>query len=143
MRAKTLHVLEYDKIIEMLKNQASSEMTRRVISELQPVSDARQIREKQQETTEAVRLITAKGPLPVGGFYDIEGIVSFARKGGVLQRTGHTEAVVDLAKLCGHTPAGAMCEIMTPDGHMARRDYLREFANKHYIKFISVAELIA
>ena len=66
-----------------------------------------------------------------------------ARKGGVLQRTGHTEAVVDLARLCGHTPAGAMCEIMTPDGHMARRDYLREFANKHNIKFISVAELIS
>ena len=51
-----------------------------------------------------------------------------ARKGGVLQRTGHTEAVVDLARLCGHTPAGAMCEIMTPDGHMARRDYILEFA---------------
>lgn len=66
-----------------------------------------------------------------------------ARKGGVLQRTGHTEAVVDLARLCGHRPAGIMCEIMTEDGHMARRDYLREFANKHGIKFISVAELIA
>jgi len=66
-----------------------------------------------------------------------------ARKGGVLQRTGHTEAVVDLARLCGHIPAGVMCEVMTSDGHMARRDYLREFANKHNIKFISVAELIA
>ena len=66
-----------------------------------------------------------------------------ARKGGVLQRTGHTEAVVDLAKLCGHTPAGVMCEIMTEDGHMARRDYLRQFADKHNLKFISVAELIA
>ncbi len=66
-----------------------------------------------------------------------------ARKGGVLQRTGHTEAVVDLARLCGHIQAGPMCEIMTEDGHMARRDYLREFADKHGIKFISVAELIA
>lgn len=66
-----------------------------------------------------------------------------ARSGGVLVRTGHTEAVTDLAKLCGHVPAGAMCEIMTPDGHMARRDYLREFANEHKIKFISVADLIA
>ena len=66
-----------------------------------------------------------------------------ARKGGVLQRTGHTEAVVDLARLCGHVQAGAMCEIMTKDGHMARRDYLRQFADEHGIKFISVAELIA
>ncbi|MBE7709716.1 MAG: bifunctional 3,4-dihydroxy-2-butanone-4-phosphate synthase/GTP cyclohydrolase II [Cyanobacteria bacterium SIG32] len=66
-----------------------------------------------------------------------------ARPGGVLQRTGHTETVVDMAKLCGHTPAGVMCEIMNEDGHMMRRDDLRKFANKHNIKFISVAELIA
>lgn len=66
-----------------------------------------------------------------------------ARPGGVLQRTGHTEAVVDLARLCGHVAAGPMCEIMTKDGHMARRDYLRQFADEHGIKFISVAELIA
>ena len=66
-----------------------------------------------------------------------------ARKGGVLQRTGHTEAVVDLAKLCGHTPAGVMCEIMAEDGHMARRDDLKKFADKHGIKFITVSDLIA
>ena len=66
-----------------------------------------------------------------------------ARKGGVLTRTGHTEAVVDLAKLCGHIPAGPMCEIMAEDGYMAKRDQLYEFAKKHGIKFISVAELIA
>ncbi len=66
-----------------------------------------------------------------------------ARKGGVLTRTGHTEAVVDLARLCGHIPAGPMCEIMSKDGHMAKRDELYEFAQKHGIKFISVAELIA
>ncbi len=66
-----------------------------------------------------------------------------ARKGGVLTRTGHTEAVVDLARLCGHIPAGPMCEIMGKDGHMAKRDELYEFAQKYGIKFISVAELIA
>lgn len=66
-----------------------------------------------------------------------------AKVGGVLERSGHTEAVVDLAKICGHRPAGVMCEVMAPDGHMARRDYLREFANKHGLKFISVAQLIA
>ena len=66
-----------------------------------------------------------------------------ARKGGVLVRAGHTEAVVDLAHLCGHTSAGVMCEIMADDGHMARRDYLREFALKHNLKFITVSDLIA
>jgi 3,4-dihydroxy-2-butanone-4-phosphate synthase len=66
-----------------------------------------------------------------------------ARRGGVLQRTGHTEAVVDLAKLCGHIQAGPMCEIMDEDGHMMRRDHLRKFADKYGIKFISVAELIS
>ena len=60
-----------------------------------------------------------------------------ARRGGVLERTGHTEAVVDLARLCNHRPAGVMCEVMAPDGHMARRDYLRKFADEHGMKFIS------
>ena len=84
MKRKTLQTLEYDKIIQMLKEQAGSEMTRKVISELAPVFDVRRIRDLQQETTEAVRLIDAKGPLPIGGFYDIGGMVSFTCKGGVL-----------------------------------------------------------
>ena len=84
MKEKTLQVLEYGKIIQMLKELAGSEMTRNVISELAPVFDAADIRDRQQETTEAVRLIQAKGPLPIGGFYDISGPVSFACKGGVL-----------------------------------------------------------
>lgn len=66
-----------------------------------------------------------------------------SRRGGVLERIGHTEAVVDLARLAGHVAAGAMCEIMTEDGHMARRDELKEFAQKYDIKFISVADLVA
>lgn len=66
-----------------------------------------------------------------------------AKEGGVLQRTGHTEASVDLARLAGHFPAGVMCEIMNSDGTMARRDDLKEFANKNNIKFITVAQLIA
>lgn len=65
-----------------------------------------------------------------------------ARKGGVLERTGHTETAVDLAKICSHAPAGVMCEIMMDDGQMARRDDLRRFANHHDIKFVSVAQLI-
>lgn len=66
-----------------------------------------------------------------------------AKNGGVLERTGHTEAVVDLAKICNHRQAGLMCEVIAPDGHMARRDYLREFADKFGLKFITVSELIA
>ncbi|MBR2069076.1 MAG: 3,4-dihydroxy-2-butanone-4-phosphate synthase [Candidatus Gastranaerophilales bacterium] len=65
-----------------------------------------------------------------------------AREGGVLERIGHTEAVVDLAKLSSLPPAGAMCEIMTPDGHMARRDYILEFAKSQNIKVITVADLV-
>ena len=65
-----------------------------------------------------------------------------ARKGGVLKRCGHTETVVDLAMMCGHKPAGVMCEILADDGKMARRDDLHLFAKKHNIKFITVADLI-
>ena len=66
-----------------------------------------------------------------------------ARKGGVLKRCGHTEAVVDLAILCGHREAGVMCEIMKEDGNMARRDDLFEFAHKFGFKIITVADLVA
>lgn len=66
-----------------------------------------------------------------------------SRNGGVLQRAGHTETVVDLARLSGHIPAGVMCEIMNEDGSMARRDELMKFAQKHNIKFITVEDLIA
>ena len=84
MEEKTLNILEYNKIIEMLRDKAGSEMTKKVISEIRPLNDATEIREKLSETTEAVRLINFKGPLPVGGFYDIAESVSFARKGGTL-----------------------------------------------------------
>ncbi len=65
-----------------------------------------------------------------------------ARKGGVLKRTGHTEAVVDLAILAGLYPAGALCEIMDDDGNMARTPRLLEFAKKHGLKIITIADLI-
>ena len=65
-----------------------------------------------------------------------------AREGGVLERIGHTEAVVDLSKLSGLTPAGVMCEIMMPDGNMARRDYILDFAKKNNIRVITVADLV-
>jgi 3,4-dihydroxy 2-butanone 4-phosphate synthase/GTP cyclohydrolase II len=63
-------------------------------------------------------------------------------EGGVLRRTGHTEASVDLSKLAGLYPAAVICEIMDDDGHMMRLPQLVEFAKKHGIKLISIASLI-
>ncbi len=66
-----------------------------------------------------------------------------ARPGGVLRRAGHTEASVDLARLAGLTPAAVICEIMKPDGEMARLPDLAEFRKKHNLKWGTVADLIA
>jgi 3,4-dihydroxy 2-butanone 4-phosphate synthase/GTP cyclohydrolase II len=66
-----------------------------------------------------------------------------ARKGGVLVRTGQTEGSVDLARLAGLKPAGVICEIMREDGEMARRPELEEFAKKHGLILLSVADMIA
>ncbi len=66
-----------------------------------------------------------------------------ARDGGVLVRTGHTEAAVDLARLAGLNPSGVICEIMNDDGTMARRDDLIAFAQFHGLKIATIADLIA
>jgi 3,4-dihydroxy 2-butanone 4-phosphate synthase/GTP cyclohydrolase II len=66
-----------------------------------------------------------------------------AKDGGVLERPGHTEASVDLARLAGFTPVGVICEIMNPDGSMARYPDLCELADKHDLKMISIADLIS
>jgi 3,4-dihydroxy 2-butanone 4-phosphate synthase/GTP cyclohydrolase II len=65
-----------------------------------------------------------------------------AREGGVLVRCGQTEASVDLARLAGRYPAGVICEVMNEDGTMARMPQLIDFAAKHELKLISVADLI-
>ena len=66
-----------------------------------------------------------------------------SRAGGVLVRTGHTEATTDLCKLAGLPPVGLCCEIMKDDGHMARVPDLIKFVRKHQMVFITVAELVA
>lgn len=66
-----------------------------------------------------------------------------AVEGGVLQRAGHTEAAVDLARLAGLTPAGAICELVNDDGSMMRAPVCREFADQHDLLMISIADLIA
>jgi 3,4-dihydroxy 2-butanone 4-phosphate synthase/GTP cyclohydrolase II len=65
-----------------------------------------------------------------------------AREGGVLVRAGHTEGVVDLARLAGLPPYGVLCEIMNEDGSMSRLPELKEFAAHHHIRMISIKDLI-
>jgi len=66
-----------------------------------------------------------------------------AREGGVLVRAGHTEAIMDLARLAGLYPAGVICEVMNDDGSMARLPQLEDMADKFGIKIVSIADLIA
>lgn len=84
MNKKTLKVLEYYKIIELLKNEADSDVGREIISELVPLKDPRIIEHALDETGEATRLIIFKGPLPLGNFYDVKNYVTMAQKGGTL-----------------------------------------------------------
>lgn len=65
-----------------------------------------------------------------------------AREGGVLERQGHTEATVDIARLAGLIPAGVICEIMKDDGTMARMPDLERFAACHSLKLGTVADLV-
>lgn len=66
-----------------------------------------------------------------------------AKTGGVLRRAGHTEAAVDLAKLCGAVPAGVICEIINEDGTMARVPDLLDIAKQFHLKMITIEDLIA
>jgi 3,4-dihydroxy 2-butanone 4-phosphate synthase/GTP cyclohydrolase II len=66
-----------------------------------------------------------------------------ARSGGVLQRAGHTEAAVDLARLAGLDPSGVICEIMSDDGTMARMPDLMKFRKRHKLKICTIQDLIA
>jgi 3,4-dihydroxy 2-butanone 4-phosphate synthase/GTP cyclohydrolase II len=65
-----------------------------------------------------------------------------AQQGGVLKRAGHTEATVDLARLAGLYPAGVLCEVLHPDGSMARLPELMRVAEEHHLKVILIADLI-
>ncbi|MBI1317918.1 MAG: 3,4-dihydroxy-2-butanone-4-phosphate synthase [Candidatus Hydrogenedens sp.] len=65
-----------------------------------------------------------------------------AREGGVLERAGHTEGSIELARLAGLQPAAAICEVMSEDGSMARLPELRAFAERHGLKITSIEKLI-
>jgi 3,4-dihydroxy 2-butanone 4-phosphate synthase/GTP cyclohydrolase II len=91
--------------------------------------------------TIAVAIDPARGPLDLvtpGHIFPLA-----ARDGGVLVRTGHTEAAVDIARLAGLNPSGVICEIMNDDGTMARRADLLAFAQLHGLKISTIADLIA
>ncbi len=66
-----------------------------------------------------------------------------ARPGGVLRRVGQTEAAVDLARMAGLPPVGVICEILNPDGSMARRPQLEVYAKEHGLSFVTVAQLVS
>lgn len=65
-----------------------------------------------------------------------------AREGGVLEREGHTEAIIDLTRLAGLYPAGVLCEILNSDGTMARLPRLEIIAEKQGIRIVSIAGII-
>ncbi len=91
--------------------------------------------------TVAVAIDASKGPEHIvtpGHVFPL-----IARDGGVLVRTGHTEAAVDVARLAGLNPSGVICEIMKDDGTMARLDDLIPFAQKHRLKIGTIRDLIA
>ncbi|MDE2228229.1 MAG: 3,4-dihydroxy-2-butanone-4-phosphate synthase [Alphaproteobacteria bacterium] len=91
--------------------------------------------------TVAVAIDPTKGPQDIvtpGHVFPL-----MARDGGVLVRTGHTEAAVDIARLAGLIPASVICEIMNDDGTMARRADLIAFAQHHGLKVATIADLIA
>jgi 3,4-dihydroxy 2-butanone 4-phosphate synthase/GTP cyclohydrolase II len=95
---------------------------------------------KDRAHTIEVACATATGPRDIikpGHVFPLR-----ARPGGVLERTGQTEAAVDLARLAGLNPAGVVCEIMNPDGTMARLPELVAFARAHDLKPLTIADLI-
>ena len=67
----------------------------------------------------------------------------YAKEGGVLERQGHTEAAIDIVRLAGFNPAAVLCEVMNPDGTMAKGNKLIDFAKEHQLKIISIDDIIA
>jgi 3,4-dihydroxy 2-butanone 4-phosphate synthase/GTP cyclohydrolase II len=91
--------------------------------------------------TVAVAIDPSKGPNDIATPGHVFPLM--ARDGGVLVRTGHTEAAVDISRLAGLNPSGVICEIMNDDGTMARRPELMAFAQFHGLKVATIADLIA
>jgi DNA mismatch repair protein MutS2 len=96
MQEKTLRTLEYNRIIDLLEEEAASEMTRERVRNLTPLTDPERVEEQLAETAEAVSVIVHKGAIPLGSFYDVAGAVNLADKGGVLTQRQLLEILYDL-----------------------------------------------
>jgi len=88
-----------------------------------------------------IRAATAKGAQPTDLRRPGHVFPLVAKPGGVLERRGHTEATVDLARLAGHDPAGVLCELTNADGTMARLPEIKAFGLTHDLPVVSVADL--
>ena len=96
MNQKAFKVLEYNKIIDFLMQEAASQMAKKAISEMKPLIDVYQIKELLAETTEAALVILHKGAPPIGAFYDIENSLHMANKGGSLTMKQLLEVLYNL-----------------------------------------------
>ena len=96
MNQLALKVLEFDKIINMLTSETATDQGRRMAEELVPYMEAHLIKEERDATTEAASLIVTKGPLPIGGFYDIKRHLTLSKKGGSLTMKDLLEVMRDI-----------------------------------------------
>lgn len=90
----------------------------------------------------SIKIMTDKDTVPTDFVRPGHIFPLIAKDGGVLERNGHTEASVDLSRIAGFAPVGVICEIMNPDGSMARFPELCELADKHNLKMISIEDLV-
>ncbi len=108
MNQKSRRVLEYQKIIELLRQEAASSLGKEAVGGWEPLTDAWRIRERLAETTEAVKAISAKGAPPLGAFYDLENSLHLANKGGTLTMKQLLEVLYNL------NTAGRMARYLQP-----------------------------
>lgn len=95
------------------------------------------------ERSQTIRAMLEKGAGPADFHHPGHVFPLIARQGGVLERAGHTEAAVDLARLAGSQPVAVICEVLREDGHMARRPELERMAEQFQMKRITIKDLIA
>ena len=136
---KQVQKLELTQMVPMHKNNSSNqtaftvsiEATEGVSTGISAADRAHTIRVAAHPNAKASDVSTPGHIFPI-----------MAREGGVLKRAGHTEGSVDLARLAGLNPAAVICEIMNPDGTMARVNDLKDFAAKHDLKIGTIVDLI-
>jgi len=139
--AITAERAEYLQLAPMARRNASSFGTAFTVSIEAVEGVTTGISAHDRAVTIAVAIDPEKGPEDVVSPGHVFPLV--ARPGGVIERPGHTEAAVEIARLAGLTPAGVICEIMNDDGTMARLPDLRRFAARHGIRIGSIEALVS